>query len=362
MDSFKWHNPVKTVFGSGALESLPELVGQRRVLLLTFPSAHATGLLARIKGLLGKQLVEIIDTVSSRPELSDIVPLHQRIWQERKAEVLVAVGGGGVIDTAKAIACQPESGHFFDLLTRATPVVRRLRIIAVPTTAGSGSEVTPFADVWETRDKNAARYTLKNSRLWPEAALIDPELSMSSPKLVMRNAALTTLTHALEAIWNVNASPVSDMLALQAARTVLERLPIAWRFQGNLKARVDLARAAWQSGLCLSQTRTALAHALATPVVLKQGTPYGLACSWSLPWVWQQAAGTSPERDAVLAQLFGPQEAAPIERLEDFLHSLEVATDPFFWGWNEADLARSALEYLANPKGHNFISKGLRLP
>ncbi|GAB2892342.1 iron-containing alcohol dehydrogenase family protein [Uliginosibacterium flavum] len=362
MAEFQWHNPVRTVFGTGVLDKLPELVGRRRVLLVTFQSAHATGLLARIKGLLGDRIVDIIDTVATRPELSDVIATHMRIWDERKAEVIVAVGGGSVIDFAKALCCQPESGHFLDLLTHATQVVRRLRVIAVPTTAGTGSEVTPFSIIWDTRDSNQAKYTLNNSRLWPEAALIDPELAMSLPKVVMRNSALDTLAHALEAIWNVNASPMSDMLAVEAARIVLAKLPIAWRFQGNTKARVELARAAWLAGQCLSQTRTALAHAISYPITIKQGTPHGLACSWSLPWVWRQAAGVDPARDMVLAQIFGPEEKDPIDRLEDFLHSLEVATEPFFWGLTEADMARSAIEYLSKPKGHNFISKGLRMP
>lgn len=362
MGQFQWHNPVRTVFGIGALDRLPELVGRRRVLLVTFQSAHASGLLARIKSLLGERIVEVIDTVASRPELADIVPAHLRIWEERKAEVIVAVGGGSVIDFAKALCCQPESGHFLDLLTHATPVVRRLRVIAVPTTAGTGSEVTPFSVLWDTRDRNQAKYTLNNARLWPEAALIDPELAMSLPKLVMRNSALDTLSHAFEAIWNVNASPMSDMLAVEAARTVLAKLPIAWRFQGNVKARVELARAAWQAGMCLSQTRTALAHAMSYPITLTKGIPHGLACSWSLPWVWRQAAGVDPARDMVLAQIFGPEETEPIERLEDFLHSLEVSTEPFFWGLTDGDMARMAIEYLAKTKGHNFISKGLRMP
>lgn len=362
MAEFQWHNPVRTVFGAGSLERLPELVGHRRVLLVTFRSAHTSGLLARLKSLLGKRIVEIIDDVHSRPELSDLVPTHLRIWRERRAQVIVAVGGGSVIDYAKALCSLPESGHFLDLLTNATPIVRRLRVIAVPTTAGTGSEVTPFSVVWDARDRNPAKYTLHNPYLWPEAALIDPELALSLPRAVMRDAALDALAHALEAIWNVQASPLTDLLAVEAARTVIARLPTAWRFQGNFKARIELAQAAWQAGLCLSQTRTALAHALSYPQTLQQGTPHGLACAWVLPWVWRQAAGVDPGRDAVLAKIFGAAEAAPIDRLEDFLHALEVPTDPLFWQLTEADLRRRTLEYLARPKGHAFIAKELRRP
>lgn len=361
MGNFQWHNPVRSIFGPGTLDRLPELVGRRRVLLVTFRSAQATGLLTRIKGLLGDRLVEVIDNVAAFPEIGDIVPVHMRIWEQRRVDLIVAVGGGSVMDFAKALCCQPESGRFVDLLTRTTPIVRRMRLITVPTTAGTGSEVTPFSVLWDLRGENKSKYTLNNSRLWAETALIDPELSMSLPKVVMRNSALDALSHALEAIWNVNASPLTDTLAVEAARTVIARLPIAWRFQGNAKARFELSRAAWLAGLCLSQTRTALAHAVSYPISFARHTPHGLACSWSLPWVWRQSLRNDPERDRVLAQIFGPEESDPIVRLEEFLHTLEVPTEASAWGLSDADLARLGMEYLRRPNGHNFIAKGVRL-
>jgi phosphonate metabolism-associated iron-containing alcohol dehydrogenase len=286
---------------------------------------------------------------------------HERIWRERKVELVVAVGGGSVIDYAKALLCLPESGHLFDLITRSTPVVKRLRLIAVPTTAGSGSEVTPFSVLWDSKGANPAKYTLHQSRMYAETALIDPELTLSLPKLVMRNSGLDALSHALEAIWNVNASPLTDLMAVDAARTLIAKLPIAWHFQGHVKARTLIARAAWQAGLCLAQTRTALAHALSYPVTLARGTPHGLASSWSLPWVWEQAQGNSTERDAVLSRIYGPQESKPAARLTELLHKLEVPTDPQAWGLSEPERARILLEHMSSPKGHNFIAKGLRL-
>lgn len=358
---FQHYNPVRTVFGPGSLDQLPELVGSRRVLLVTFKSARETGLLARLKGLLGDRLVEIIDNVSARPELAEVQTTHERVWRDRRIDLIVAVGGGSVIDYAKGLLCLPESGHFFDLITRSTPVVKRLRLIAVPTTAGSGSEVTPFSVLWDTRDANPTKFTLHQSRMYAETALIDPELTLSLPKVVMRNSGLDALSHALEAIWNVNATPMTDLLAVEAARTLIARLPIIWHFQGHIKARIMISRAAWQAGLCLAQTRTALAHALSYPLTIKHGTAHGLASSWSLPWVWQQAMHTSPERDAVLSRIYGPTETDPIARLTELLHKLEVPTDPQAWGFSEADRARIALEHMSNPKGHNFIAKGLRL-
>lgn len=358
---FQHYNPVRTIFGPGSLERLPELVGARRVLLVTFKSARETGLLARLKGLLGSRLVDIIDQVPSRPELSEVQTAHERIWRERRVDLVVAVGGGSVIDYAKALLCLPESGHLFDLITRSTPVVKRLRLIAVPTTAGSGSEVTPFSVLWDTNGANPGKYTLHQSRMYAETALIDPELTLSLPKLVMRNAGLDALSHALEAIWNINASPLTDLMAVDAARTLIAKLPIAWHFQGHIKARILIARAAWQAGLCLAQTRTALAHALSYPLTLAHGTPHGLASAWSLPWVWEQAQNQSAERDAVLSRIYGPQENDPVGRLTELLHKLEVPTEAQAWGLSEAERARILLEHMNNPKGHNFIAKGLRL-
>ena len=98
-------------------------------------------------------------------------------------------------------------------------------MIAVPTTAGTGSEVTPWATLWDRTSAQPKKYSLHLNETWPQAALVDPELTLSLPETVTRNSGLDALSHALESIWNVNSNPISDTLAVEAARTVLATLP-----------------------------------------------------------------------------------------------------------------------------------------
>ncbi len=227
--------------------------------------------------------------------------------------------------------------------------------IAVPTTAGTGSEVTPWATVWQREGDSPKKYSLSSPQLWAELALLDPELTLSQPRRVMRNSALDALSHALDSIWNVNANPISDALAVSGARAILSALPVAWQTPSDLAARETLMEASLQAGLAFSATRTALAHSLSYPLTLSHGLPHGLACSFVLPLVWRLAAGVSVGRDQVLARIFGEHETSPDLRLAAFLESVDVATT-FAAHGIAADEARRLIEDAARgERGRNFI-------
>lgn len=361
MSAFFWHNPVRTVFGADTLSMLPEVVGKRRVLLLTFRSAQDSGLLARLKSLLGERIVEIIDTVPSQPERQFVAETHARIWAEPNFDVIVAVGGGSVLDCGKALSCHPASGNFQHLFQENCNMIARRPVIAVPTTAGSGSELTPFSIIWNGPNAKPAKETIFHPELWPETAIIDPELTLSLSQERMRNSALDTLSHALEAIWNRRASPITDALAVQAARGVIANLPRVWRYPGDFAARTELSLAAMRAGMCVSNTRTALAHALSYAVTSSRGIPHGLACAFSLPWVWRLAQGHSPQRDAVLAQIFGPAVQDPASALERLLHDIGISTEFADYGLAEEGAAQFAAYFATTPQGGNFIATPTKL-
>jgi phosphonate metabolism-associated iron-containing alcohol dehydrogenase len=226
--SWRYHNPVAVQFGTGALAALPTLVGPRSVTLVTFPEAAALGLVGRLRDLLGPRLVQVIDRTEPNPDVAGLAPLYEAFWAGHGGDTIVAVGGGSVIDTAKALMVGTADGSFaalVELLAAGTAFVPHAvrPLIAVPTTAGTGSEVTPWATVW---DRGAARkYSLHLPQTWPEAALVDPALTVSLPAGPTLAAGLDALSHALEAIWNVNANPVSDTHAVAAARAVMATRP-----------------------------------------------------------------------------------------------------------------------------------------
>ena len=167
----------------------------------------------------------MIDQTQPNPDVDGLDTLYRAFWREhRESEVIVAVGGGSALDTAKALMVGTESGEFdalVALLATGKPFTphRVKTLIAVPTTSGTGSEVTGWATVWHRAA--GKKYSLHLPETWPEAALVDPELTLSLPAGPTLAAGLDALSHALESIWNINANPVSDTHAVAAARMVL---------------------------------------------------------------------------------------------------------------------------------------------
>ena len=358
---WRYHNPVDVRFGWGELERLPALLGDRDAVIVTFPEAKATGLEARLRALLGKRARAVVDEVEPNPEVSWFRSRYGDFWKRHGGCTLVAVGGGSAIDTAKLLQVATPAGSFdslFDALSAGgqPEVARACALIAVPTTAGTGSEVTPWATLWDRGSPVPRKHSLHVDETWPEAALVDPSLTLSAPGAVTRNSALDALSHSLESIWNVNSNPVSDSLAAEAARGVIATLPALLAAPADKALRTGMSRASLMAGLAFSNTRTALAHSISYEMTLRHGLPHGLACSFTLPLVWRLASGADPARDAVLARVFGAEVADPWKRLAEFLHRVGVKTAFSDYGV-DAQEARGMVEHaLSGARGKNFVN------
>jgi phosphonate metabolism-associated iron-containing alcohol dehydrogenase len=232
------------------------------------------------------------------------------------------------------------------------PALRPIPLIAIPTTAGTGSEVTRWATLWDVRPAVARKLSLESPHGYPEASLVDARVCLTCPTPVTRDSGLDALAHALEAIWNRNATPFTDALSLAAAQSIIETLPRLLKAPQDLSLRQGMSHAALQAGFAFSHTRTALAHALSYDLTLQQGLPHGLACAVWLPQVWRMAAGKDTTRDALLAQVFG--EAGDGGSLLDrWLSDLGVNCDAYSVASAEnKDRIESALHH---PRGKNFI-------
>lgn len=358
MNSQEYFNPVRSVYGQGALASLPELLAGRRAWLVTFPEAATLGLMARVQGLLGDRLAGVTDSVQPNPDVAELRPLYERFWREAgDAEVIVALGGGSAIDTAKTLMVGTAGGGFdelLDLLRQDRPFApaRCKRLIAVPTTAGTGSEVTPWATVW---DRAAQRkHSLHLRETWPEIALIDPTLMLSLPASVTLQSGLDALSHGLEAVWNINATPLSDTFAVAAVREIFATLPALMKALDDVELRGRMALAALRAGMAFSNTRTALAHSISYEMTLRHGLPHGIACAFPLPLVLARAMGRDAGRDAVLQQALGPLAEAPA-RLSSFIEGLGVRTRFADYGVAEQDAERMVAHALTGARGRNFI-------
>lgn len=360
---FDWRMPVALSFGAGCSATIDAHLAGRTVIVLAFEPAAALGLKAAWAARLGGALRGWVTMPEGLCSLAQARELAATVWPLLALEpdpVLLAVGGGSTLDMAKLLRCRPldgTPGAAFDTVAMAVraqapwPAVERHSLWLVPTTAGTGSEVTRWATLWDTDTEPATKRSLDEPWGYAERAYIDPELSLSCPRAVTRDCGLDTLAHALEALWNRHANPLSDALALQAARNVVEYLPPLLEAPQSLVLRNALALAALQAGMAFSQTRTALAHALSYDVTLQQGLPHGLACALWLPAVWRLAEGHDPALDLRLEQVFDSPRGAL--RLEAWLHRLGVETSPAALGIADAEARLQAA--LASTRGRNFI-------
>ena len=305
MLNWKYHNPVKIHFGQGIIGNLPNIVGSQRSILITTPELTKIGISNPLEKLLGGSLVGVFDDVQPNPTFTSIKAACNEL-QQYDFDTIIALGGGSTIDTAKAVAACGASGSELWLdkhLKHGAPFPKKFvskPIIAVPTTAGTGSEVTMWATVWDKEEKK--KYSISHPSLYPVEAILDPELTISLPEEETIYSGLDALSHAMESIWNKNHNPVSDILALKAISLVHDYLPKLRNDLTSLKLRTLLLSASLFAGLAFSNTKTALAHSISYPLTVNFGLPHGLACALPLPHLVRFNGDKVPERVTIMAK------------------------------------------------------------
>jgi phosphonate metabolism-associated iron-containing alcohol dehydrogenase len=353
-----YSNPVRIEFGAGAVGRLGTLLGGRRWALVTYDMPFFREIADGIRAEAGPPTV-IIDNIVTNPDVKDLT--HScRVFAgaSSKPEVIVALGGGSIIDAAKVVsASQGQFARVMDALTAGAGLDASTftPIIAVPSTAGTGSEVTSWATVWDQASGN--KYSLAHRALYPEVAVVDPALTLEAPHGLTLATGLDALSHALESIWNVSANPISSNFAVAAASEILDVLPKLVKDLGNPELRARQARAALMAGLAFSNTKTALAHNISYDITLRAGTVHGIACSFSLPTVMRWSLGHNAECDATLRRILGDDLAAGAERLTEFLEELGVSTGPASYGLSAADWRALVMKASQGERGRNFIGR-----
>lgn len=357
-----YDNPVKVDFGIGAFERIGRLVAGRPYILVTYGEPYFDSLSKKLAESAGPPETVINDIVPN----PDFAPLRLSCTQFSKSvsedTVIVALGGGSVMDTAKVLASSRNGfapiQNFLET-GQGGAELASIPIIAVPTTAGTGSEVTHWATVWDVTAQK--KYSLARPCLYPEHAVIDPELTLGLPRELTISTGLDAISHALESLWNRNSNPVSANHAVFAATEMMAVLPRLADDLGNLELRARAARACLFSGLAFSNTKTALAHSVSYPITLKYNVVHGLACSFSLPMVMASVVGEDPDCDGHLARIFGNDLQAGITKLGAFLNDLGVSTRAADYGVQQDEWRDLLTSALAGERGRNFIGSSERV-
>ncbi|PKH00834.1 phosphonoacetaldehyde reductase [Paraglaciecola sp. MB-3u-78] len=271
---------TKVIYSDNYLVALNDELANSKVLLVTSDSFKRRGIVKNVIEHCGDAHFIVFDKVTPNPELTDLQHWINELKSGSITQV-VALGGGSVIDTAKVMAYMLANLDVelkTSLQQSSIAKTPSLPLIAIPTTSGTGSEVTPFATVWDS----AAQKKFSLANVAPTVAILDAHLTLSLPRQETLYPALDALSHALESLWNKNRTVQSQEHAIQAIEGICEALPQILENAQNLTARKTLQQAATLAGLAISHTKTAIAHAISYPLTIKYGMPHGLACSFTL--------------------------------------------------------------------------------
>lgn len=281
--NWSFHNPTHVFFGPGS-SGLISAGDYKKIVVVTTEGFVKREVVGKIKEALRNNVIDIYTRVKSNPTIDDIDSACASI-HSINPDCLIAIGGGSCIDTAKAVARMLEikSTSIEDLLIGKTELskVKYIPVIAVPTTAGTGSEVTPFATIWDRATMR--KYSLASPRLFPKMAYVDPNLTVTQFEEQTVATGLDAISHALESVWNVNASPATLRISAASLNLSLQALIKVQERGNDLKARSLMMEASLLAGLAISQTRTAIGHSISYPLTLKYSLPHGISCSFALP-------------------------------------------------------------------------------
>jgi alcohol dehydrogenase class IV len=301
--------PTDIHFGCGALKLLPDCIhglGASKAFLVTDPGVKEAGILARAERQLQAASVEFAVYDRVKPDSgSALIDETAGELKESGCDVVVGIGGGSSLDTAKAVAALATNpGSALDYVGLHKVRNRPLPTVAVPTTAGTGSEVT----LWSvfTDETRAVKAAIGGTMIYPSTAICDPELTIGLPPALTAATGMDALAHAVECFTNNACQPISASLALKAMELIGASLRSAVLNGRNLETRYAMMLASTMAGMAMNATRLGLAHALAMPLgSWDLHVPHGVVLAITLPCVMEFNCTAEPERFVEVARALG---------------------------------------------------------
>ena len=328
------HVPQRIV-GAGARFRLPELLkqaGLERILFVTTAGFIRRGTLDSLLKTLQEQglTVALFDDVTPDPTV-ECVEQGTVQYREHACQAIVAVGGGSVMDCAKAIGAR---------IARPRRPVRRMRgmlkvrrrippLYAVPTTAGTGSEATAAAVITDCIDGKPYKYAVNDLCLIPDTAVLDPQLTISLPSSMTADTGMDALTHAMEAFLNLFASRSVQNASIEAVCENFHALPEAWRDGSRLAARQEMLHASYLAGFAFTNNFVGYVHAIAHAVGALYHIPHGRANAVLLPAVLREYGSCITPKLAVLADALSLGGDTVSEKAERMIAAIEAMRDSF---------------------------------
>jgi len=306
---FAFTGAKKIVFGNGTFDTLPDHIRElkaSRPLVVLDKNLAGTGFRDRVKELLNKEgfKMTLFDKqVEAEPRL-EVADEGAKAALKGKCDIVVGIGGGSAMDIAKAVAVLAANNKkAADCLGLNKVPGPGLPKIMVPTTAGTGSEVT-FTSVF-IRQNLKKKEGMNSPYLYPELALLDPTLTLSLPPVATASTGVDALCHAIESYTSVNASPMSEMFSLEAIQLISSSLRTCVHDGANLEAREKMLLGSLYAGLGLANAGVGAVHSLSYPLGGKYGVSHGLANTVMLPYVMSFNLPGALEKFTVIAEVMG---------------------------------------------------------
>jgi len=363
--------PVKTfrvpqvvITGSGSSKQVGEeckKLGLKKALIVTDQNLVKLGIPDGVKESLQQNGVEhaTYDGVNSEPVIEHVQE-GLEAFRGNGCDFLLAVGGGSPMDTAKAIsAMATNQGSIEDYMGQGKIPERGRPVIAVPTTAGTGSEVTPFSIITDAR--RDLKMLIGSPFLTPAIAVVDPQLTLSLPQDITAATGIDALTHAIEAYVSVKVQPMSDVLALAAIELIAGNLEQAWSDGKNLEAREKTMMGSLMAGMAFSNSSVALVHGMARPIGAYFHVRHGASNAALLGTVMEFSLEGNPARYARIAEAMGVK-AGGLSELEAAQRGAEAVKklikDVRIPSMQELGVGKEKLEQLAPKMSEDAIASG----
>jgi len=294
--------PRRIVFGLNSTDNIADevkAVNGRNILVVADPVIAKTEAFAKIEGKLEAAAISFLlyDKVEPEPPLAlaeEVAELARRM----KIDAVLAVGGGSTMDVGKVAALSlTNPGRVESYIGMNLVKFRSAPLICAPTTSGSGSEVTQFA-VLKVGGK---KRSIISRNIVPDSVILDPALTASMPPKLTANSGVDALSHAVEAVLSMDASPLTDALAFQAINLIARNIRTAYREGSNMEARSAMHLAATVSGIAFTNARLVVGHSISQTFAPIYNIPHGQSCAMALPYAMEFYLSTTPERLASIA-------------------------------------------------------------
>ena len=307
MQNFNYYMPVKIFFGEGRLEELGTLtkgLGEKALLVTGRKSMRKLGITDKVMKLLQESFVKVVlyDEVTPNPTV-EVVNEGAKIAVKEGCDVIIGLGGGSALDSAKGIAVvASHGGSAWDYIGEGKVTEKTLPIVAIPTTAGTGSETTLVSVL--TNKKNLRKDAISSPYIFPKVAIVDPDLMKSMPSELTADTGFDALAHAVEAYLSINANPFSDILAMKSISLINDSLVEATKNGEDLEARGNMALASSLAGMAIAQAGVVAGHGFGMSIGGILDTPHGRTVGILLPSVISYNLPEVSERISQLASCF----------------------------------------------------------